>query len=302
MKLFLHILTILLGAVFVFSAIVKLYPLDAFELYVYSFEFLSWNITEIAVRLLVVFELALGLLLIASVKKKQLLYVAVSTLVLFTIFLLAQYFSGYEENCHCFGELMPMSPLQSIIKNCILIAIGIFLLVRYVHGFTFRFKKLIAYGLVLGAVVFVFSVNVPDSWLKGLYIERKINSKEFPAEILSKYTNEDLTHGKKIICMFSVGCKYCQLAARKITAIDGLLEKDVDILYFMLGSEDKMDMFWEKSKSKKFPYAIVSFIDFFNVSDNKLPTIFYINNGIIEKKVGFRTLFEDEVKEFVEKE
>lgn len=302
MRIFTVVLTVVFALVFVVSAVVKLYPIDSLELYVYSMNILSWTVLEIVVRLLVVFELMFGLLLLVSAKKKSLLYVSLVALVFFTFFLLVKFFEGDHENCHCFGELLPLTPGMSIVKNILLIGIAVFLIIKYDGGFSFRLQKVLTYAIIPGVFIFVFTVNAPDSWLQGSFAQRTIENKQFPAQQLSAYVNADLLKGKKIICMFSSGCKYCQMAARKLTGIGQRIDKPVDVVAFFVGSSVAVEAFWEKSKSRKFTHAIIPAHLFFGVSDQYLPTIFFVNNGVVEKKVGYRNLLENDVRAFFESE
>ena len=50
---------ILLGLMFIASAVMKVLSLDTFVIYVYSFKIFSFVLTEIAARLLIAFEMVL---------------------------------------------------------------------------------------------------------------------------------------------------------------------------------------------------------------------------------------------------
>ena len=59
-------LKVLLGLVFIVSAVLKLFDMDQFEIYVYSYHFFSLNFSFIVARLAIILELVLGIGLISK--------------------------------------------------------------------------------------------------------------------------------------------------------------------------------------------------------------------------------------------
>ena len=87
-------------------------------------------------RILVTAELVLGLALLQNKWfKKLVLPATMAMLILFTIHLFYEGFSqvnGFTEgNCGCFGDVLPMTNLESIIKNVIGMLAGIFVWIKY---------------------------------------------------------------------------------------------------------------------------------------------------------------------------
>ena len=87
-------------------------------------------------RILVAAELVLGIAILQNKWFKSLVLPAtLGMLVLFTIHLFYEGFrqvNGFTEgNCGCFGDILPMTNLESIIKNVIGMAIGVFIWFKY---------------------------------------------------------------------------------------------------------------------------------------------------------------------------
>lgn len=87
-------------------------------------------------RILVAAELVLGIALLRNKWfKKLVLPATMAMLILFTIHLFYEGFSqvnGFTEgNCGCFGDVLPMTNLESIIKNVIGMLAGIFVWIKY---------------------------------------------------------------------------------------------------------------------------------------------------------------------------
>ena len=112
-----------IGSVFIIAAILKLISIDEFEIYIYSFNILSFLLTTFVSRIIIAAEFALGLLLILNRNCKFIRRVTLIVLASFTLFLIYAAISRHDSNCHCFGELVELSPLESIIKNLVMMAL-----------------------------------------------------------------------------------------------------------------------------------------------------------------------------------
>jgi hypothetical protein len=153
---------------FVFSAIAKLLPIQIFEHQLLSiarkpgflFEFTNDCHVFIWSRAIIIFELFLGIsFLIPYYIKRFTVPIAISTLIGFIIFLSYQiWLYGNNGNCGCMGGLVPMSPLQAIVKNIITIIV-----LAYVFYFTISkpIEYAIYHFLILGGVVLAIFLLFP---------------------------------------------------------------------------------------------------------------------------------------------
>ena len=115
------LIDIIIGSVFIIAAILKLISIDEFEIYIYSFNILSFFLTTFVSRIIIAAEFALGLLMILKINYKITWRIVFITLILFTLFLIYTAIFRQDSNCHCFGEIIQLNPIQSIVKNLILI-------------------------------------------------------------------------------------------------------------------------------------------------------------------------------------
>jgi hypothetical protein len=135
---------ILLSFLFVFGAVSKLVSMPFFDGMVAELllgkDYFDNPVGMIWVqwltRILVAVELVLGLALLQNKWfKKIVLPATLGMLVLFTIHLFYEGFrqvNGFTEgNCGCFGDVLPMTNLESIIKNVIGMLIGFFVLLTF---------------------------------------------------------------------------------------------------------------------------------------------------------------------------
>ena len=120
-----YTLRILVSALFIFSGIVKLYPIEPFELTLIDVGMSNWSFAPIMARLLIGTEIFLGLAVLLNTK--FLPSVLKYTLILtgfFTFYLtLLWIFRGNNVNCGCLGSYILLTPAESIAKNLVLIVI-----------------------------------------------------------------------------------------------------------------------------------------------------------------------------------
>lgn len=120
------VLKIIVGIVFLFSAVSKFVTIDAFEMYIYSFGLFPLTLCFYLARIIIGFELVLGASLISHRNHRFTMIASLLFLTCFVVFLTYAHLVGRTDNCHCFGDLMPFNPIQSILKNAVLILILIY--------------------------------------------------------------------------------------------------------------------------------------------------------------------------------
>ena len=124
---------VIIAVLFIVSAIAKLYPSPYFAISTFEVKQLyplgfSEFIAPWFSRILIGIELALGILILQNnYLRKFIIPVTILMLSVFVVHLSYVTFAtgGQSGNCGCFGELIPMTPIEAIIKNII----AIFLLV-----------------------------------------------------------------------------------------------------------------------------------------------------------------------------
>lgn len=214
------VLRILVGVIFCLSAVAKLVAIDDFELYVYSFGWLPLNVSYVAARLCIGWELVLGVLLMAGWWKKTVRLATLLTLVAFSLLLCYLALVGRNESCECMGKLVEMSPTVSLLKNAVLITLALIAFHRCDQDEKRDVKKwkvivCCICGVVLLALPFV--VSVPDSWGFGP------NREPYGETALKEATEGDgallrmgVGEGRKLVVFVTPKCPYCKLARKKI--------------------------------------------------------------------------------------
>ncbi len=125
--LILFILRLVIFGLFIMSGVLKLYPsIVPFEKQLVDLGFVNWCTAPYMARFIIALELALGFAFLQSNYLRRIVIPATALLLIaFCVHLsIVIYTQGANSgNCGCFGSLIPMTPLQALIKNIITLGI-----------------------------------------------------------------------------------------------------------------------------------------------------------------------------------
>ena len=143
MKLSVTIARIIVGVLFIFSGLIKaIDPLgltykmqEFFEVWGregYATIVMSWmyNYTFLFSIIMITLEVALGAALLTGFSKKLVLRALLVLMLFFTFLTSYVLFSGKIATCGCFGDCIPLTPIQTFTKDIILLVLIIFLLFK----------------------------------------------------------------------------------------------------------------------------------------------------------------------------
>ena len=276
------VLRFLFGAFFVFSAIVKLYPIEPFEYTLIEHGLAGWGMAPYLARFIVISEAFLGLALIGGFRLRSFsLPLTGMMLLVFTVYLINLYVrEGNEASCGCFGAYLELSPLASIAKNglLLLVTVGLFFGAKE-EILAFR-KRWIALLLFIATGTTIFILNMPDAYFLRNYNPKyetgTIDFKMLPHRF-SDGSDVKLDEGKKLLCFFSVSCPHCKVLARKLSVFRKVNPAFPGYVYFY-GDTSKVGAFSEETNFSM-PYAFHNSPDFMRVIGGKVPAVFLVENG-----------------------
>ena len=143
MKLSVTIARIIVGVLFIFSGLIKaIDPLgltykmqEFFEVWGregYATIVMSWmyNYTFLFSIIMITLEVSLGAALLTGFSKKLVLRALLGLMLFFTFLTSYVLFSGKIATCGCFGDCIPLTPIQTFTKDIILLVLIIFLLFK----------------------------------------------------------------------------------------------------------------------------------------------------------------------------
>ena len=279
-------LSLLLGLVFIVSAVAKLWSIDQFELYVYSYGVLPLNLSYIAVRLCIGAELAIGACLVAGVKRLWALLCATGLLVFFSIFLCYAALIGRNDSCQCFGQLADMPPAVSLLKNAVLLVLTLFALScekKRVKKSSKLYKTLNSTWLTIVLVAIMmtipFVVSIPDSWMFGPSEER-YNAESLNDAVTGPLVDYDLDKGRHLVAFVTPGCPYCRMARQKLDSMAKRNNLDPNSIVFI--------------EPKDMPADI-----FLKITYGARPLIMLIDNGEVAYTYHYRNINERQIVRFL---
>ena len=292
-------LKVLLGLVFIVSAILKIVDMDRFEIYIYSYHFFSLNFSFLVARFAIILELVLGIGLISHTMHKLYWWGSMAMLAGYSLLLIYALILGRTDSCHCFGDFLQLDPKQSLIKNDVLLLL--FLPIFKMENWETPFRWLILILAVVASSIAVFVISPPDNYTSNYDLDHNLQAELFDTMLDDAPLDSlNLREGKQVVCFFSTSCDYCQMAARKLSLMQqfhGFPEEN--ITYLFLGNEEGIEDFYEQSESARYRDVLYPDVTrLLKAVDGNMPTIVFMENGEVVREYGFRNMNEDEIKAF----
>ncbi len=293
-------LKVLLGLVFVVSAVLKLFDMDKFEIYIYSYHFFSLNASFIVARLTIILELVLGIGLISHCLHKLMWWGSIAMLAGYSLLLIYAMYLGRTDSCHCFGDFLQLDPKQSLVKNGVLMLL--FLPIYRMESWKTPFRWLILCLTVMVSTIAVFVISPPDNLTSNADPEQNLQLELFN-EMLDDAPLEalNLREGKQVICFFSTSCEVCQMAAHKLSLMQQFYDfPKENITYLFMGNEESIAKFYEESGSAQ--YRDVLYPDvarMLKAINGNFPVIVFLEDGEVVHEYGFRNMNEAEIQAFM---
>ena len=304
------IIRIGVSLLFLLSAIAKIYPDPSAYFSITTFEAkqivplgIDPFLAAILSRLLIGLEFALGILiLLPFYLKKIIIPVTLGLLIFFCIQLgIDILIVGNSGNCGCFGALLPMTPLEAIVKNVILIGFLLVLLKISPDGFSknTNFKLLNIIYILISLVLFVF-IPVKSNDNPGALIENTCIGEldpYGPEPISSKFSTElpFVDNGKVILCFFAPGCDHCMKTAKELAALKSELQNEFPCVHivFMDEEAERIPEFFDFA-GYEFNFQIMDLALFWEVLgfENDTPGVYFLWNGNL--LADFQGINEDE--------
>jgi thiol-disulfide isomerase/thioredoxin len=320
------VIRIVISLLFLISAAAKLYPSPNFALATFEVKQLipmgfSCNWAAWFSRTLIGCEFALGLLILQPHYYRKLVIPA-SFLMLFIFSSHLMYeiiSSGNKGNCGCFGSLLPMTPLQAVIKN--IVAMGLLGYLFYVRkGIADKSKFLVLTTVTFACIMIVFMLGTKccgggmNSEARTVEVVKEIDSTVVindakvnttvstvvqndtvkKVEILEPKNKKsgfaslysDIDKGKKILCFFAPGCEHCKATAKQLTELKKEMGKDFpEMKIVFMDEEAELIPEFFSFAGGKYTHKVLDVGAFWTIFGNRdTPGVFYLWNGNVIKE------------------
>lgn len=306
-KIFLSLISVGLGLVFLYSGYTKLTPvIETFEFSFVDVGIGNWYSAPVLARLMIGLEFFVGLLLILNYNlKKFTLPLAAGLLLFFCVYLVLQIIlSGNEGNCGCFGEHVKMTPLEAIVKNIIMLGLALPVYLRH-EGWKIGFNRLLLSFTGLTTLLIPFLLNPVDYSYTSNNLDEEVN---YPLELNALFSPEDsskveipkvdIRKGKHVLAFMSLKCPHCRVAAKKFRLIKNN-NPEIPIYFVLNGDKKDLNAFLEDTRIENIPYSFALGKAFVQLSGTTLPKIYYLNNTIVYKKVDYYELNQYQIEDWL---
>ena len=295
------VIRIIISLLFLVSAYAKVYHEPSAYFSITTFEAkqlvplgFSSEISSYLSRILIALEFAIGVLILLPFYLKRIVIpLTIFVLAAFCVHLALQiYLTGNSGNCGCFGTLLPMTPLEAILKN--LFAIGLLVILNKLLSKDKSKSIEIFYGFliylffVIGIMALVPIKNSSNVTIDSNYQIQEDLVLEGPKQMKSEFgqTLPFADKGRLILCFFAPGCDHCRAAVRSIDSLSKIVEDFPKVeIVFMDEEVDKIPEFFEYAGSN-YHYIVLDISTFYDVLtwERDTPGIFYMWNGNILKE------------------
>ena len=206
----------------------------------------------------------------------------------------------HDANCHCFGNVIELNPVSSIIKNVILF--GALWLVRKEEDYQFKGKYWCFTGIVVVAIVVPFVLFMPDTFynkIKNPYDQ--INVGYFnEVKNDSLFKTMPLEDGRYLVGVFASGCQYCKMSLQKVNMMMELNEIPLQqFKYYIWGTDESIKKFKEETATLDIQHCAISPLVAIELSSGIFPVYALVENGKIVKSFDYRGINEKEIVEFL---
>lgn len=304
---------IIIAGLFLVSAYGKIYPdpsaygtISMFEVkQLYPLGF-NTELAKIFSRSLIGIEFGLGLLLLFPFDlKKWVIPSVVLMLGVFVVHLSIQMaVSGNKGNCGCFGALLPMTPLEAILKN--VLSIGLLLILWKRYGAQLPEKSNIWFlSTVLSLCMLLMFIFIPTykaatvvqtptpvvEQVTAINTATDVSQSQDPKELKTPVVVADtagkvkkpkdlgpkpkksgyekyfsnINEGKKLLCFFAPSCDHCRATAKQLVAMKNSIPDFPELqILFMDEAAEEIPDFF-KFAGASFNFKTLDIIEFWGV-------------------------------------
>ena len=292
------VLRLLIGGLFITTAVMKLLTLDEFEAYIYSFNLFGFLLSTVVARLVIMAELLLGICLMSKMLYKYAWWLTMLMLIGFTLFLIYVAIFRNDTNCHCFGDIVQLNPAHSIIKNVVTMILMLF--IRKEEDYQFKWKKWALTAAIAISFIVPFCVFHMDAlYNKFVSPIDEVNNAAFEAiQTDSTMADLDISNGNYVVAVYASGCKYCKMSAKRMSLMMEQNEIEPSKFHILIwGDSTHIQRFMEETNCENFPWHVINPYTAIDVVYGKFPTFILTQNGQVIKGIDYRGLDEAVLRE-----
>jgi len=227
----------------------------------------------VLVRLLISLEFAIGFLFFQqNLLRKLVIPCSLFFLIGFSLYLLyTGLILGDNQNCGCFGEVIKLNPIESLIKNIFFIFLVLWLYkLERIDKHNFFIPATILFVSILG-VFLLLPIKSADNFQFSHFIQ------------FEDHGRVDLSTGEKFIGVINTDCNHCREMVKEIMSLSKNYS-DYPEFFFLVFSDGSVGIDSFKTLTDfNFPYHIIDINEFFDLIGQAPPRIYYLADGIVKE-------------------
>jgi len=263
--------SVLVGAVFIFSAFTKLLSPKAFVSSIGEYELLPASLSLFAATGVVGLEVCLGVLLILGIYRRFAAFVGAGLMIFFIGILIHAIRLGLD-SCGCFGEVISIPPPVELVLDAVLLVLCLVILVRGrdVAAGGAAFRQSLAWGsLCLGAALFLAADP-------SVHADEELIVATEDLQVLAAAQPPIALPQEGFLFFFSADCPHCWSFAGAVEGMATRLE-DFEVHGVTFSDPQTLDQF-KQDFSPSYPIHILTESQFYRVTD-QYPAGLWISGG-----------------------
>ncbi|HOK08647.1 MAG TPA: hypothetical protein PLT82_04195 [Candidatus Hydrogenedens sp.] len=287
---FLRYIEIILGLIFITSAVLKVIEINRFCVQIYAYGVITnKELLPFIAVVTILIEITIGVLfLLAFPYRKLSMGANLALLFIFTCLILYGWIFNDLKDCGCFGRI-EVGPGTSVLKNLMFIFFTILCFTGVKHGEIVKDKKYSLRFVIPLLIIWGLTLSVSINKLN----QEKIKTQNNKSDSLSPYAGMvleienktyNLGEGDYLIALVSFGCDHCLEEAPKLNQYVLYGNLPPLIALCLEESQEEKEEFITKIQPIFPIYSLGDKVRlFFSLIGKEPPRLVYLNNGKIVK-------------------
>jgi hypothetical protein len=293
------LIRIVLGLFLLLAGYFSSFNAEIFEYIFVDAAWSTWFLSPYISRAFTASSMALGLIVLLGVGNRQMVYKSALLLSMGFLFLsiLEPTWLGLTRCYGCLAEFNKVSRYQGILLWSIASIFAFILLKKGTIPKGWQLPKWTVLIVLILTLPIPFIINYPAHWAvygeqaeipmkRDLQLARLDTVKIIPA---LGGIPKDLTQGKKIFCVATLSCPFCNRLAYKLHVIKKY-HPEFPVFVLLSGEIEGLPSFLKRNRFNNVPFYFMNNNLIHEFTEGSVPRIYLLENGIATKEINYWAL------------
>lgn len=293
------LIRIVLGFFLLLAGYFASFNAEIFEYIFVDAAWSTWFLSPYISRVFTASSMALGLIVLLGVGNRQIVYKSALLLSMGFLFLsiLEPTELGLTRCYGCMAEFNKVSRYQGILLWSIACIFAFILLKRGTISKGWQLPRWTVGIMLIVTFPIPFIINYPAHW--AIYGEQAEISMKRDLQLTRLDTvkiipalggiPKDLTQGKKILCVASLSCIFCNRMAYKLHIIKKY-HPEFPVFVLLTGEIEGLPSFLKRNQFTNVPFYFMNNNLIHEFTEGSVPRIYLLDNGIATKEINYWAL------------